>query len=297
MSAPQVAGGEPGGAGGSVALGAPRLVLAWPALAAYGMVHVACLGLLWTGVDRTALAVFAACYVVRLFGLTVCYHRYFAHRAFKTSRAMQLVLAVVGSLTMQGGVIWWAETHRRHHRNADTPDDLHSPQYQGFWYSHFGWFLNKEHRATRLAAIPDLARYPELVWLDRWHVVPFLVLATGLGMVFGARAVLCGAFVPTVILWEYTHWVQSFSHCWGGYRRWESADRSRNHWLLGVITFGEFHNNHHRFPSSAKQGCVWWELDLGYWSLRALAALGLVWDVRVPAVAAAEIPGPEGGRA
>jgi stearoyl-CoA desaturase (delta-9 desaturase) len=260
----------------------PRVELSWSALVAYALVHVACLGVFWTGIDHTSLVAFGVCYCVRLVGLTVSYHRYFAHRAFKTSRAVQLVLAVLGSLTMQGGVIWWAETHRRHHRNADTPNDLHSPHYQGFWYSHFGWFLDKRHRRTRLEGAADLARYPELVWLDRWHMLPFALLAGGLYYTLGAGAMLWGAFIPTVILWEYTHWVQSFSHFFGGYRRWDSPDRSRNHWLLAVIAFGEFHNNHHRFPSSAKQGCVWWELDVGYALLRVLQALGLVWDVRVP---------------
>ncbi len=255
-----------------------------PALAAYTLVHVVCFGAIWTGIDRTALVVFAVCYAVRLIGLTVAYHRYFAHRAFKTSRAGQLVLAVLGALTLQGGVIWWAETHRRHHRTADTPHDLHSPSYDGFWYAHFGWFLNEEHRPTRYEAAPDLTRYPELVWLDRWHFVPFVVLAGGLYAALGAGAMIWGAFIPTVILWEYTHWVQSVSHIWGGYRRWDSPDRSRNHWLLGLIAFGEYHNNHHRFPSSAKQSCAWWEIDVGYWTLCALARLGLVWGVRVPHV-------------
>jgi stearoyl-CoA desaturase (delta-9 desaturase) len=261
----------------------PRKVeLSWSAVAAYVTVHLVCLGAIWTGIDRTSAIVFAVCYAVRLLGLTVAYHRYFSHRAFKTSRPMQLVLGVLGALTLQGGVIWWAETHRRHHRSADTPDDLHSPHYLGFLYAHFGWFLDKKHRATRLEAVPDLARFPELVWLDRWHFVPFAILAVGLYAAFGAGAMIWGAFIPTVILWEYTHWVQSMSHMLGGYRRWDSADRSRNHWLLGVLAFGEFHNNHHRFPSSAKQSCAWWEPDVGYWFLRALAALGLVWNVRVP---------------
>jgi len=203
---------------------------------------------------------------------------------------MQLGLAVVGSLTMQGGVIWWAETHRRHHRNADTPNDLHSPHYQGFWYSHFGWFLDERHRATRLDAIGDLARYPELVWLDRWFMLPFVALCAGLFLASGARGLVWGGLIPTVILWEYTHWVQSFSHSWGGYRRWECRDQSRNHWLLGVITFGEFHNNHYRFPLSAKQGYVWWEVDVGYWLLRGLAAVGLIWDLRLPHLTTAESP-------
>jgi stearoyl-CoA desaturase (delta-9 desaturase) len=251
-------------------------------LVPYVLVHVACLGALWTGIDRRALYVFLGCLFLRTIGLTICLHRYFAHRSFKTSRAMQLCLAIVGSLTLQGGILWWAETHRRHHRNADTPDDLHSPHYQGFFYSHFGWFMDRRNTETRHDKVPDLARYPELVWLDDHPAVPFAIFAVVIGALFGLSGLVWGVFIPTVILWEITHWVQSFSHSWGGYRRWPSDDQSRNHWLLALVAFGEFHNNHHQFPSSARQGHVWWEFDLGYWILRSMSAVGLVWDLKIP---------------
>jgi stearoyl-CoA desaturase (Delta-9 desaturase) len=261
---------------------ARKLQLAWSTVIPYILVHVFCLGVIFTGLQRTTAGVFAGCFLFRCFGLTICYHRYFAHRSFKTSRAMQFVLGLVGSTLLQGGVLWWAETHRRHHRNADTENDLHSPHFQGFWYSHFGWFCDVRNRMTLADKVPDLAKFPELVWLDRWPLIPFSVFALGIYWLFGLGGLLWGVFMPTVILWEITHWVQSFSHAWGGYRRWDSPDQSRNHWLLGFLAMGEYHNNHHMFPSSARQGHAWWEIDLGYGCLRALAALGLVWDVKVP---------------
>lgn len=261
---------------------APKLALAWSALVPYALVHVACLGAFWTGITWTTFWVFGASFLVRMFGLTAGYHRYFSHRAYKTSRPVQFVLALLGTLALQGGVLWWAETHRRHHRHADTPEDLHSPHFQGFLYSHFGWFLDRRYRGTRLDKIADLARFPEIVWLDRYHVVPFLLFAGGVTTAFGAGGLIWGIFIPTVIMWEITHWVQSFSHTWRGYRRWDSPDQSRNHWLLGVIALGEFHNNHHQFPFSARQGHAWWEIDVAYYILKAASALGLVWELKAP---------------
>ena len=248
----------------------------------YALMHLACFGVLWTGVTRTGLAVFAGSFVLRMFGLGVGYHRYFAHRAFKTSRAMQFVLALVGVLSMQRGPLWWAQTHRDHHRAADTPDDIHSPRYHGFLYSYSGWFSDRRHHTTDLARVGDLAAFPELVWLDdsRVYAVPMLLYALALYTAFGGEGLLWGIAVSTVMLWHVTHWIQSFSHSAGGYRRFESRDNSRNHWLVGVVSLGEYHNNHHAAPSSAMQGVVWWEIDVGYLVVRAMSAVGLVWDVR-----------------
>jgi stearoyl-CoA desaturase (delta-9 desaturase) len=257
--------------------------LRWDALIANVCLYALCLGAFFIRCDRAILSLFIVSYLARMFGLTICYHRYFAHRSFKTSRPFQFILALIGSLNLQGGVIWWAETHRYHHRHADTPDDLHSPSFQGFLYSHYGWFLNKDNQLTHLDRIKDLARFPELVWLNTYHWVLYVVFAAIIAWVFGFAGVVWGVCIPTVLLWEMTHWVQSFSHSLGGYRRWtDSPDQSRNHWLLALITLGEFHNNHHAFASSAKQGHVWWEIDGGYYILKALAALGLVWELRVP---------------
>jgi stearoyl-CoA desaturase (delta-9 desaturase) len=254
----------------------------WGALTVYLSVYALSLGAFFVPLDASVLWLSAAAYTVRAFGVSVCYHRYFAHRAFKTSRPVQFALALLGSINLQGGVLWWAETHRYHHRHADTPGDLHSPRYQGFWYSHYGWYLNKDNAVTRLDRVRDLARFPELVWLNDHHWAPFGVFVALVAWQFGFAGVVWAVCIPTVLLWEMTHWVQSFSHSVGGYRRWDAPDQSRNHWLLGVLSLGEFHNNHHAFSSSAQQGHAWWELDVGYCAVRLLAAIGIVWDVKTP---------------
>jgi len=254
----------------------------WDVLIPYVLFHLGCFGVVVTGFSRTGIELFCVCFLVRMFGLSVGYHRYFAHRSFKTSRTMQFVLALLGSLSFERGPLWWAETHRHHHRHADTPDDLHSPRYHGFLYSHSGWFADRRNHETRISKVQDLAVYPELRWLDRWYGVPVALYATLLWVFYGTTGVVYGVFLNSVVVWHLTHWIQSFSHKLGGYRRWESADQSRNHFLIGLITLGEWHNNHHHFPSSARQGYAWWELDLGYLALRLMNKAGLVWDVRTP---------------
>lgn len=249
----------------------------------YAAIHAGALAVVLVPGDVSGgLAILAVTYYVRAFGLGAGYHRYFAHRSFKTSRAMQLVLGVLGLSALQRGPLWWAETHRRHHRHADTPDDLHSPRYQGFWYAHFGWPFDPLYADTRLDEIRDLARYPELRWLDAPSASRLMLVlyAGGLWALFGVHGLLWGFCVSTVCLWHTVHWIQSMSHSVGGYRRFDTADRSRNHWGLGLVSLGEFHNNHHYRASSARQGYAWWEMDLVFWMLRALGALGFVWDVK-----------------
>jgi stearoyl-CoA desaturase (delta-9 desaturase) len=244
---------------------------------------VAALGVLVMPGDlQTGLAILAVTYYVRAFGLGAGYHRYFAHRSFKTSRPMQVVLALLGLTALQRGPLWWGETHRRHHRDVDTPDDIHSPHHQGFWYAHVGWAFDPRYAETQLDGIPDLAKYPELVWLDAPLVsrVVAIIYGGGLLAVFGLHGFVWGFCLSTVCLWHTVHWIQSLSHSVGGYRRFDTPDRSRNHLGLGLISLGEFHNNHHHRAGSARQGYAWWEVDVVFWLLRALGVLGLVWDVK-----------------
>jgi stearoyl-CoA desaturase (delta-9 desaturase) len=216
--------------------------------------------------------------------LGIGYHRYFSHRAFKTSRAMQFLLALVGVTTVQRGPLWWARTHRQHHRLTDTPEDLHSPKHSGFFYSHWGWFMNPTNFGTDYPKVPDLSRYPELVALDKPYVHHFVIAAyvTGLYYLAGFTGIVYGFAISTVLLWNISHCIQSVSHLWGGYRRFDSDDDSRNHVLIGVLSLGEWHHNHHHLPGSARQGLAWWELDVNYGILRVLAWLGLIWDLRLP---------------
>lgn len=265
---------------------APRLKTEFNAhvLLLYLVVHLACLAVIWTGMSWWGVQLCLVTFFVRIFGLGAGYHRYFAHRSFKTSRTMQFLLGLLGTSALQGGPLWWAETHRHHHRHADTPEDIHSPRHQGFLYSHSGWFLDKKHSHTDLSKVPDLARFPELLWLNGPGGYMLLPTAYAIAMVlrFGWVGFVWGFCVSTVLVWHTTHWIQSLSHSCGGYRRFPSDDESRNHWFVALITLGEWHNNHHASPSSARQGLAWWEIDIVYSILKAMSWLGLVWDLNQP---------------
>jgi stearoyl-CoA desaturase (delta-9 desaturase) len=261
----------------------------WLRATPFVALHLACLGVFWVGVSRSALELATGLYVLRMFALTGFYHRYFAHRTFRTSRAIQFLFACIGASCVQRGPLWWAAHHRNHHMSADTPDDPHSPQIDGFLWSHMGWFLTANGFRTHWKRIPDLARYPELRWLDRYDVLMPVALAAalyGLGCllgrfepqlgVSGGQLLVWGFFVSTVVLFHATVTINSLAHQFGT-RRFETSDESRNNPWLALLTFGEgWHNNHHFFPGSARQGFKWWELDLTYYGLRAMAVLGLV---------------------
>lgn len=268
-----------------------------PALALYVAVHLGALAAPLVAFDGTALAILAVTYFARIFGLGAGYHRYFSHRTFKTSRPVQFLLGLLGLTAMQRGPLWWAETHRTHHRYTDTPNDLHSPHFQGFWYSHLAWPFAPQNRRTKLEAIPDFARFWELRLLDHTAFGSAVAVAYGalLYWGWGTTGLLWGFCVSTVCTWHTVHWIQSMSHWWGGYRRFATSDHSRNHWLLGLVSLGEFHNNHHYRASSARQGYVWWEIDIVWYVLRGLAAVGLVWDLRDTLHGVRHRPrGPEG---
>jgi len=248
---------------------------------AYWGVHLSCLLALFTGVSTRDLLLLAATLALRTFAITGGYHRYFAHRAYKTSRPFQLVLAFLGAAATQKGPLWWAGLHRRHHAYTDREGDVHSPM-DGFWYAHQGWIFDPRWTATPTGQIRDFARYPELVWLNRWHVVPPILLALACFGIGGLSGVIWGFSISTTVLWHTTYSVNSLAHCWGS-RRYETPDTSRNNLWIALATFGEgWHNNHHHYMASARQGFFWWEIDVTYYVLRALAAVGLVWDLREP---------------
>lgn len=258
--------------------------------------HLGCAAVIWTGWSPFALVFAAAAWFVRMFAITAFYHRYFSHRAFSTSRAGQFFFAVLGAAAVQRGPLWWAAHHRQHHRFSDTERDAHSPR-RGFWRSHVIWFLEQRNFHTRLEEVPDLAKYPELRFLDRFDTfVPaaFAALVLGVGAALGrwapslgtgaAQLFVWGFLISTVVLYHTTFTINSLSHLFGS-RRYATADTSRNNPLLALLTLGEgWHNNHHRFPGAARQGFRWWEYDVSYYLLRLLALFGVVWDLRpVPA--------------
>jgi stearoyl-CoA desaturase (delta-9 desaturase) len=245
----------------------------------YWGLHALALAVIVTPPSGEVLLLTALTFWVRLFAITAGYHRYFAHRAFRTSRAFQFLLALVGASATQKGPLWWSGGHRRHHRFSDQPGDMHSPR-EGFWYSHQGWILDAKWERTELENIRDFARFPELVWLNRWHFVPPIALAIACTAIAGWPGVLWGYVFSTVLLWHTTYTINSLAHRWGK-QRYETGDDSRNNWVLALLTLGEgWHNNHHWFMNSARQGFFWWEVDITYYVLRALALVGVVWDLR-----------------
>jgi stearoyl-CoA desaturase (delta-9 desaturase) len=256
----------------------------WLRVLPFAAMHLACLGVIWVGTSWTAVAVAVGLYVIRMFAITGFYHRYFSHRTYETSRPMQFVFAVLGATSVQRGPLWWAAHHRKHHRHADTEADVHSPRQHGFWWSHMGWITAAENFPTDLRQVPDLARYPELRFLDRFDILVPLLLATTLFLVGGAQLLIWGFFVSTVVLFHCTCFINSLAHQLGQ-RRFPTDDDSRNSLLLSLITFGEgWHNNHHWYPGAARQGFYWWEVDLTFYGLWLLSRLGLIRNLHpVPA--------------
>lgn len=258
------------------------------------LIHLACLMVFWTGATVTAVSLCLLFYLVRMFAITAGYHRYFSHRSYRTSRVFQFILALLGASSAQKGPLWWAASHRHHHRHSDTEEDLHSPGLRGLWWAHIGWVLSKEADEADLSLVKDLTQYPELRLLERYHFVPpllFLAFCYLLGVVLSGipslnttvwQVVAWGAFMSTVLLYHGTFAINSLAHILGR-RRFETGDESRNSLLLALITLGEgWHNNHHRYPGSERQGFYWWEIDVSHYVLTLLAKLGVVWDLREP---------------
>lgn len=262
---------------------------------AFATVHLIPLAAIWTGATWFDWAVCAFLYVFRMFWVTGGYHRYFAHKSYKTSRWFQAVIAFMAETSAQKGVLWWAAHHRHHHRHSDTPKDPHSMLIYGFWYSHVGWIVGPDFKETDYKTIGDYAKYPELMWLNKHYLIPpvslaILVAAVGAWVNGGSPLLLfthhglstlfIGFFLSTVILYHGTFSINSIMHHFGT-QRYESNDESKNSLWLALLTLGEgWHNNHHYYEVTAKQGFFWWEIDLTYYGLKTLSWMGLIWDLK-----------------
>lgn len=265
----------------------------WQRTLPFIFIHLGCLAVFWVGASTAAVCAAVVLYAVRMFAITGFYHRYFSHKTFKTSRVAQFVFAVLGNSSMQRGPLWWAATHRHHHKHSDHEEDIHSPRISGFAWSHIGWLTSTRNFPTNYKSIPDLAKFPELVFLNRRdQIVPFFygLLMLLVGWVFQTFAPSMGVtaaqffvwtfFISTTVLLHGTLFINSLAHVWGR-KTYETEDDSRNSWLLTLITFGEgWHNNHHRYPHSVRQGFLWWQLDPTFYTLRLLSWLGVIWDLR-----------------
>jgi len=264
----------------------------WARVASFAFLHLGCLGVLWVGWSPIAALVALTLYFARVTFITGFYHRYFSHKAFKTSRFMQFVFAVLGNTAIQRGALWWAAHHRHHHKYSDTEPDPHSPITKSLLRSHIGWITLRENFPTRDRWIPDLVKYPELRFLDRFDtLVPILYgfglfglgallerVAPGLGT-NGWQMLVWGLFISTTALFHVTALVNSGAHLIGR-RRFQTKDQSKNSLLIAILTAGEgWHNNHHHYPASARNGFYWWEIDVTFYMLKTLAWLGLIWDL------------------
>jgi len=264
----------------------------WQRIIPFFAVHLTCLCVFFVGWSPAAILVCLAMFWLRMFAITAFYHRYFSHRSFKTNRFWQFVFAVIGASAAQRGPLWWASHHRKHHQHSDEFNDLHSPK-NGFWWSHMGWFTCEDAFKTDYSVIKDWAEFPELRFINRFDIlIPFLC-ATSL-YIFGEilnvyapslntngwQMLIWGFFVSTVALAHATFTINSLCHTWGS-RRYDTNDDSRNNPFLALLTLGEgWHNNHHRYAISARQGFYWWEIDVSYYILKFLSWFGIVYDLR-----------------
>jgi stearoyl-CoA desaturase (delta-9 desaturase) len=245
-------------------------------------IHVACLAVFLVGVHPLDLVLCAACYLLRMVGITAGYHRYFAHRSFKTSRPAQFLLGMLGCSALQKGPLWWSAHHRHHHLYSDTVDDPHSPVLRSIWWAHVGWVLASDYESTDASVVRDWNRFPELRWLDRLHWLPGIMLGVACWLIGGWSGLIWGLFVSTTLLYHGVFTVNSLCHL-AGKRRFSTGDQSRNNWFVALITLGEgWHNNHHHYQSSANQGFYWWEIDICYYLIQFFGVFGLVWDIRRP---------------
>jgi len=260
-------------------------------VAPYAVIHLFLLAIPFVGASWAAVGVCLALFFGRMFVITAFYHRYFSHRSFSTHRVTQFVFAFLGTTCAQRGPIWWAAHHRDHHRHSEDEHDLHSPHRHGLLWSHMGWFNSDAGLETNWKAVPDWAQFRELVWLERLHLVGPVVLAVAMYLLgwgleragvgtSGWQMLVWGFGVSTVLLYHGTFTINSIAHVVGR-RRFATKDDSRNNFWLALLTLGEgWHNNHHFYPGSARQGFYWWEVDLCYYGLWLMQKAGLVWGLR-----------------
>jgi stearoyl-CoA desaturase (Delta-9 desaturase) len=244
-------------------------------------IHFIPLLAVFTGITRTAVLLFLVTFLGRMFLITAGYHRYFSHRSYRMARFPQFLMAFGCTMAAQKGPLWWAGHHRVHHRYADTDRDIHSPN-RGFWWSQVGWILCDKYGPTELDEIKDFAKYPELRFLNKYDWIGPWSLGFACYLIGGWSGLVIGFFASTILLWHTTFFVNSLAHVFGR-RVYDTPDTSRNSLLIALMTGGEgWHNNHHRYPSSARQGFRWWQIDTTYYGLRVLELCGIVHDLRKP---------------
>lgn len=259
--------------------------------------------IVWTwghGINLVHLTALLGMITVTGLGITVGYHRLFTHRSFQTYEPLQFAIAVCGSMAVEGPLMRWVATHRRHHQCSDVRGDPHSPHLHGIegprgvmaglWHAHTGWLLARsEPNMARYAG--DLKKSSMLRLVSRlfplWVVLGLLLPAVACGLVAGTwtdalLGLFWGGLVRIFLVHHITWSINSICHCFGS-QPFDSGDQSRNNVAMGILGFGEgWHNNHHAFPTSARHGLAWWQFDLSYLVIRAMEKLRLAWNVRLP---------------
>jgi stearoyl-CoA desaturase (delta-9 desaturase) len=262
--------------------------LDWTVVLGIAGMHLACLAAPFTFTWSGLIVFGVGIYLCAGLGICLGYHRLLTHGSFKCPRWVKWSLALLGALSWQGGPVQWVGVHRLHHKDSDQPDDPHSPRH-GFVWSHMLWcMVRNPHARNPRDAARDLQRDPVVAWIDRWFVLPQVLLAA---LLFTAGHYLCdaglswlvwGVAVRTVVSYHSTWFVNSAAHTWG-YRNFATSDGSRNLWWVAFLSFGEgWHNNHHAQQRSAAHGMRWWELDLTYLTIRLMGLLGLARDIVRP---------------
>jgi len=254
----------------------------YPSALPFVLIHLGCAAAIWSGITWQAIVICAALYWLRMFAIGAGYHRYFSHRSYSAGRAFQFILAVLAQSSAQKSILWWAAKHRHHHLHSDTSRDVHSPRHKGFIYSHVGWIFARQHDKSDLVKVADFASVPELRWLHKFGVLPAVAIAVLCFLIAGWSGLIVGFLWSTVLLYHATFCINSLAHVHGR-KRYVTGDDSRNNWLLAFFTMGEgWHNNHHAYQSSVRQGFRWWEIDVTFYILKALSWLGIVWDLKTP---------------
>lgn len=251
------------------------------------------------GFSMVHLSLLAGMYVATGLGITIGFHRYFAHKSFETNRVVQAILIVLGSMAVEGSMLRWVSVHRSHHQHSDKADDPHSPHqhgsgvinmFKGLWHAHVGWIFQSDGSIMQryVADLRTDRMFRTLSALFPLWVVLGLVIPTVIGGLVtmswsGAMlGLLWGGLVRIFFVHHVTWSINSACHIWGS-QPFRSHDHSRNNPIFGVLAFGEgWHNNHHAFPPSAKHGLRWWEFDMSYIVIRTLSFFRLAWNVKVP---------------
>lgn len=244
--------------------------------------HMAAIvGVFVVGVSLYLVGLGVLSYALRVWVITAGYHRYFAHRSFKTSRAFQFIIGLLGTLAVERGPLWWATMHRLHHQYADQEKDIHSPLQDGLLWAYIGWMHSRKYCAVNdYSKIKDFSKYPELRWLNRFYLIPPLVAGALLLTLCSPAVFVWVVLVGTVLQWHTLFFSNTACHIFGR-RRFNTNDTSKNNLLCAIILMGEgWHNNHHFYARSARQGFYWWEVDVSYYSIKLFEKLGIVWNVQ-----------------